>query len=164
MILSPSVPPSFWMGLAVLTALCGGVGFWLGFASASQSMCGDCAAKDRELHDLQAERHTLTRALCNWMRRAQQAESSLAEQIKIGAYRIPPEKAQRVLGEIFRPMGVPSTVDDVERERLAREARKYRALKSIDHLPRVFIDAENSPANDGFAAHELLTFCCEDRQ
>lgn len=92
----------------------------------------------------------------SWMMRAVRAEDSLAEQIAMGAYRIPPHKAERVMGEIFRPMGVPSTTADVDAARFWRERR---ALSSRDHTTRHGIDdVPNEPRNDSWAAYEVLRF------
>jgi hypothetical protein len=88
--------------------------------------------------------------------RLNRAEGSIQRQIELGAYRIPPEKAPSVLRDIFRPMGVPSTERDVEQERLARQARRQRALTQPFHTTRFTVDA----TNDSEAAREILTSCC----
>jgi hypothetical protein len=90
-------------------------------------------------------------------------DAALLASIHDGSYRLPADKVQSVWDAIRRAddRHSLSTTADVER---LREWRKYRALKSIDHRPTVVIDAENSPANDGFAAHELLLFCCDNRE
>lgn len=65
------------------------------------------------------------------------------------------DQAQRVMRDLFAP----STTRDVARE---REWREQRALASRDHRRRhtAISECENSPANDAFAAHEILVFCC----
>lgn len=81
-----------------------------------------------------------------WMARAVRAEDSLTEQIRIGAYRIPPAKAPNVLREIFRPLGA------TPRE---KEFREHRALHAMDHHTRHFAEG----VTDGEVAREIMQFC-----
>ena len=71
-------------------------------------------------------------------------------------------QAERIVADLFperagqqfpRPLGVPSTEQDADD---AKAWRERRALRSLDHHARVIIDVENAPANDAWAAHELL--------
>lgn len=81
---------------------------------------------------------------------AQQAE-------KIVADLFPERKGKPFPGTIPWPgLNVPSIEQDAAD---AKAWRERRATRGIDHRPTVVIeDIENSPANDGFAAYELLKF------